>query len=92
MKLGTQVRHCDGTIVTKIQIIIFNPFTAKIANKQLLGRPPKSLLGTKSHKNEHSFIYQNCVGKSGMVFSQLAAKELIEKRLFRFSAGVSLNA
>jgi hypothetical protein len=25
----------------------FNPFTAKVANKRLLGRPPKSIFGTK---------------------------------------------
>jgi hypothetical protein len=38
-----------------------NHFTAKVANiKQLVDRPPKSLFGTKSHKNEHSFTYQNC--------------------------------
>jgi hypothetical protein len=33
----------------------FNPFTAKVTNKRLLGGPPKLLFGTKSHKNECSF-------------------------------------
>jgi hypothetical protein len=42
--------------------LVFNPVTAKVANKRLLNRPPKSLLGTKSHKNKQSFTYQNCWG------------------------------
>jgi hypothetical protein len=33
-----------------------NPFTAKVVNKRLLGRPPKSLFGTKAHKNKHLLI------------------------------------
>jgi hypothetical protein len=36
----------------------FNPFTVKVANKRLLDRPPESLFGTKSRKNEHSFTYK----------------------------------
>jgi hypothetical protein len=38
----------------------FNTFIANVTNKRLLGRPPKSLFDTKSHKNEHLFSYQNC--------------------------------
>jgi hypothetical protein len=37
-------------------ILIINPFTAKVANKQLLGRPPKLIFGTKSHKNENIYL------------------------------------
>jgi hypothetical protein len=42
----------------------FNLFTAKVANKRLLGTPPKSLFGTKSHKHEQLITYQYCFIKA----------------------------
>jgi hypothetical protein len=37
-------------------LLIINPVTAKVANKRLLGRPPKSLFGTKSVAQKRTHI------------------------------------
>jgi hypothetical protein len=37
-------------------VVLFNPFTAKVVNKQLLGRPPKWLFGTVAQKQTLIFL------------------------------------